>query len=68
MTLGPLDLIPLWLVLPLTMIVSLLALEVGYKSGIWRHSRPRRADAGQSGNHDPFTGLNAGHNSVIQVC
>jgi hypothetical protein len=36
---GPLDLIPLWLILPLTMIVSLLALEVGYKSGIWRHSR-----------------------------
>ncbi len=36
---GPLDQIPLWLFLPLTMIVSLMALEVGYKSGIWRHSR-----------------------------
>ena len=36
---GPLDLIPLWLIMPLTMIVSLLALETGYKSGIWRHSR-----------------------------
>lgn len=39
MTPGPLDLIPLWLIMPLTMIVSLLTLEAGYKSGIWRHLR-----------------------------
>jgi len=35
----PLDLIPLWLFLPLTIAVGMLAVESGYRCGRWRHAR-----------------------------
>lgn len=39
MNTGPLDFIPLWFFLPLTLGISLLALEAGYRLGAWRHAR-----------------------------
>jgi hypothetical protein len=35
----PIDLIPLWLFLPLTFAVGMLAVEIGYQFGRWRHAR-----------------------------
>ncbi len=34
----PLDLIPLWLVLPLMLVIGMLAVEGGYRYGRWRHA------------------------------
>jgi len=34
----PLDLIPLWLFLPLAIVIGMLAVEAGYRCGRWRHS------------------------------
>ncbi len=34
----PLDLIPLWLFLPLALAISLLMLEAGFRLGTWRHA------------------------------
>jgi hypothetical protein len=34
-----LDVIPLWIFLPLLLVVCGLALDVGYRLGEWRHTR-----------------------------
>ncbi len=36
---GPLDFLPLWAILPLTMVISVLTMEAGFQSGRWRKSR-----------------------------
>jgi len=42
----PLDLLPLWLYLPLVMAISWLTLEAGYRLGRWRHAQaPEEKDA-----------------------
>jgi hypothetical protein len=43
---GPLDSIPFWALLPLTLVIGLLTLEFGYRLGKWRHVHaPEEKDA-----------------------